>query len=96
MTEASSVRILREFQEKQNNLSSLPEIKSGLGKDCTVLQLRNIIQTISGSINILIMCEENERFHRCANWSLDLKNKRLIENDLLDEVDASAVVTGTV
>lgn len=76
MSEASSVRILREFQEKQNSLSSLPEIKSGLG-----------------SINILILCEENERLHRCANWSLDLKNKILIENDLHDEVNASAVVT---
>ena len=42
------------------------------------------------------MCESNDRFLRCANWSLDLKNKKLIENNLLDDVDASAVVTGNI
>ena len=47
-------------------------------------------------INILIMCEDNDRFVRCGNWSLDLKNKRLTENNVLDDIEASAVVTGSI
>jgi len=46
-----------------------------------------------GTINFVVVCEEQGRYHRCANWTLDLDNDKLVENNLYDEVNCTAKIT---
>ena len=41
-----------------------------------------------------MVCEEQGRYQRCANWTLDIDNNKLVENNLYDEVNCSAKITG--
>ena len=36
--------------------------------------MRSSQNIILGTINFVVVCEEQGRYHRCANWTLDLDN----------------------
>ena len=76
--EASSIQLLRRLQY-DNRLSSIPRLTSKGGNFTRIfneswsvsIRSQNVI---SGTINFVVVCEEQGRYHRCANWTLDLDN----------------------
>ena len=44
-----------------------------------------------GTINFIIKCENVKG--TCGNWTLDLKNRKLIENNINQDINASAKIT---